>query len=159
MRPYETLIVLSNELGEGKKSLVDRLQQIIQQNGGVLDASHDWGNHRLAYTIAKQTDAHYYLLEYQADGPVVAEVERTLRITDGVLRYLSLQQEHTGLPQVRVRDTGAREHVPLYELRGRGEAIKAGPDAAESGEEASPPGEQSGAAVEESLGAAEEPTE
>jgi small subunit ribosomal protein S6 len=127
IRPYETLILLSNELGDGQKTLLERLQQLIGQGGGVLDASHDWGNRRLAYTIGKQTDAHYFLLEYQADGPTVAEIERTLRITDGVLRYMSLQQEHTGLPQPRPRE--AREHVPLYEMRGpRGEGGRRGYD-------------------------------
>ena len=120
MRPYETVILLSNELGENKKTLLERLQQLIRQGGGSLDASHDWGNRKLAYGIGKQHDAHYFLLEYQADGPTVAEIERTLRITDGVLRYMSLQQEHTGLPQPRPRE--AREHTPLYEMRGpRGE--------------------------------------
>jgi small subunit ribosomal protein S6 len=120
LRPYETVILLNNELGENKKALLERLQQLIRQGGGNVDASHDWGNRRLAYGIGKQHDAHYFLLEYQADGATVAEVERTLRITDGVLRYMSLQQDHTGLPQPRPRE--AREHTPLYEMRGpRGE--------------------------------------
>jgi small subunit ribosomal protein S6 len=109
-------MLLSNELGEGQKTLLERLQQLIRQAGGTVDANHDWGNRRMAYNIGKHADAHYFLLEYQADGATVAEVERTLRITDGVLRYMSLQQDHTGLPQPRPRE--AREHTPLYEMRG-----------------------------------------
>jgi small subunit ribosomal protein S6 len=125
MRPYETMVVLSNQLGDGKKALIDRLENVIRNGGGTVDVSHDWGNRRLAYTIGKNADAHYYLLEYQAEGPVVAEVERTLRISDGVLRYLSLQQDHTGLPPVRTREERPREHVPLYEMRGmRGESAR-----------------------------------
>jgi small subunit ribosomal protein S6 len=120
LRAYETLVLLSNELGDNQKALIERLEQLIRQNGGTLDASHDWGNRRMSYTIGKQNDAHYFLLEYQAEGPLVAEIERTLRISDGVLRYMSLQQEHTGLPQPRARVE--REHTPLYEMRGpRGE--------------------------------------
>ena len=114
LRPYETLVLLSNELGEGQKTLMERLQQLIKQAGGTVDANHDWGNRRLAYTIGKQNDAHYFLLEYQADGPTVAEVERTLRITDGVLRFMSLQQDHTGLPQPRPRE---REHTRRHDRR------------------------------------------
>ena len=120
MRPYETMVVLSNELGENKKALVERLEQVIRNNGGSVDTTHDWGNRRLAYTIAKQHDAHYYLFEYAAEPAVVAELERTLRISDGVLRYMSIQQDHRGLPPVRQREYTPREHVPLYELRGRG---------------------------------------
>jgi small subunit ribosomal protein S6 len=134
LRAYETLILLSNELADNQKALVERLEQLIRQNGGTLDATHDWGNRRMAYTIGKQSDAHYYLLEYQAEGPLVAEVERTLRISDGVLRYMSLQQDHTGLPQPRVRE---REHTPLYEMRGsRGEGGRR-----PYGEEEAPPPE------------------
>jgi small subunit ribosomal protein S6 len=118
MRPYETMVVLSNELGENKKALVDRLEQVIRNNGGNVDATHDWGNRKMAYTISRQHDAHYYLFEYQAEPGAVAELERTLRISDGVLRYMSIQQDHTGLPPVRQREYGHREHVPLYELRG-----------------------------------------
>jgi len=118
MRPYETMVVLSNELGENKKPLVERLEQVIRNNGGSVDATHDWGNRKLAYVIAKQHEAQYFLLEYQAEPLAVAELERTLRISEGVLRYMSIQQEHTGLPPVRQREYTPREHVPLYEMRG-----------------------------------------
>ena len=118
MRPYETMVVLSNELGDNKKSLVERLEQVIRNNGGSIDATHDWGNRKLAYVIGKQHDAQYFLFEYQAEPLAVAELERTLRISEGVLRYMSIQQEHTGLPPVRQREYTPREHVPLYEMRG-----------------------------------------
>ena len=144
MRPYETLVVLSNELGENKKALVERLEQVIRNHGGTVEANHDWGNRRLAYTIGKHNDGHYFLLEYQAEGAAVAEVERTLRISDGVLRYLSLQQEHTGLPQVRPRETTSRDSVPLYELRGRGEGGGRRREAEEEGETRVPEREEGG---------------
>jgi len=138
MRPYETMVVLSNELGENKKPLVERLEQVIRNNGGSVEVTHDWGNRRLAYTIAKQHDAHYYLFEYQADPGAVAELERTLRIADGVLRYMSIQQEHTGLPPVRAKEYAPREHVPLYEMRGRGGPPARTEDAEEVVAEAEP---------------------
>src|SRR5262249_27423294 len=130
-------------------TLIERLEQLIRQNGGSLDATHDWGNRRMAYTIGKQNDAHYFLLEYQADGGLVAEVERTLRISDGVLRYMSLQQDHTGLPQPRPRE---REHTPLYEMRGpRGEGGRRsfGDEEAQGGEVAA---SDAGAATETEKG-------
>jgi small subunit ribosomal protein S6 len=117
MRPYETLIVLSPAMGSDMQPLMDRIQEVIRSRGGQVDASHDWGSRKLAYPIQKQVDGQFYLLEYQAGGDAVAEVERTLRITDGVLRYLSVQQEHTGLPVPRPRESYRREDVPLSELR------------------------------------------
>ena len=120
MRPYETLIVLSPALGGESQQLIDRVQEVIRTRGGQVDASHDWGARKLAYPIQKQTDGRFFLLEYQAEGDAVAEVERTLRITDGVLRYLSVQQEHTGLPQPRARESARREDTPLSEMRSYG---------------------------------------
>jgi len=120
MRPYETMIVLSPALGAETQPLIDRVQEVIRSRGGQIDASHDWGSKKLAHPIRKQTDGHYFLLEYQAEGDTVAEVERTLRITDGVLRYISVQQEHTGLPQPRPRESYRREDVPLSEMRSQG---------------------------------------
>jgi small subunit ribosomal protein S6 len=108
---------------------VRRFEAVIRDNGGTLDATHDWGSRRLAYTIRKKADGHYFLFEYTAEAPVVSELERTLRITESVLRYMTVQQEHTGLPPARVRDTGTRADVPLSELRSLGsdlEEVEAG---------------------------------
>ena len=150
MRPYETLIVLSPALGAESQQLIDRVQEVIRARGGEVDASHDWGARRLAYPIHKQTDGRFFLLEYQAEGDAVAEVERTLRITDGVLRYISVQQDHTGLPQPRARESVRREDTPLSEMRSYGvdpdapgrdtpadepDAVPAGEDTETRGEE------------------------
>ena len=117
MRPYETVLVLSNELGSNMPSLVERFTNVIKDGGGVLDANHDWGTRRLAYPIRKQADGHYFMLEYSAEPDVVRELERNLRITEGVLRYMSVQQDHTGLPPARREEPAGRRHVPLHELR------------------------------------------
>jgi len=145
MRPYETLIVLSPALGAETQPLIDRVQEVIRSRGGQIDAAHDWGSKKLAHPIRKQSDGRYFLIEYQAEGDAVAEVERTLRITDGVLRYLSVQQEHTGLPQPRARESYRREDTPLSEMRSMGvepEAMGEGEAAAGSSEETAAPPEQ-----------------
>jgi small subunit ribosomal protein S6 len=125
MRPYETLVIIRPDLGAEGPTLLDRFAGIIEGQGGSIDGRHDWGNRRLAYPIAKQTHGLYHLFEYQAEPGVVAELERNLRITEGVIRFLSVQQEHTGLPEERVPEPerGSRD-VPLNEMRsygGRGE--------------------------------------
>jgi small subunit ribosomal protein S6 len=117
MRPYETLVVLSSSLGSEQQPLIKKLEDLIKSSGGTLDESRDWGSKKLAYQIQKQSDGHYYLIEYQAEGDLVSELERTLRITDGVLRFSTVQQEHTGLPEPRQREMPRRD-VPLSEMRG-----------------------------------------
>jgi small subunit ribosomal protein S6 len=126
MRPYETLVVLSSSLGSEQKPLITKFEDLVKSLGGTLDETRDWGSKRLAYQIRKQSDGHFYLIEYQADGDVVAELERNLRITDGVLRYVTVQQEHTGLPEPREREMPRRDE-PLSEMRGDRDPGRPGP--------------------------------
>ena len=118
MRPYETLVVLRTDLGEEAAKLLARFQAVITTEGGSVDENRDWGVRDLAYPIGKQRQGHFHLLEYQAEPQTVKELERNLRIVEGVMRFVSVQQEHTGLPEPRVRETYERRDTPLHEMRG-----------------------------------------
>jgi small subunit ribosomal protein S6 len=117
MRPYETLVVLRTDLGEEAAKLLTRFESVIAGQGGTIDEKRDWGVRDLAYPIGKQKQGHYHLLEYQAEPQTVKELERNLRIVEGVLRFVSVQQEHTGLPEPRVREEYHRRDTPLHEMR------------------------------------------
>ncbi len=121
MRPYETILVLSTQLGDKSPELVSKFESVIRDNGGTLDANHSWGVRELAYPIKKEPQGLYYLLEYTAEPDLVKELERQMRITDGVLRFLSVQQDHTGLPEERRResyDRDSRDRDPRDRDRG-----------------------------------------
>jgi small subunit ribosomal protein S6 len=121
MRPYETLVVLRTDLGEEASRLLTRFEGVITGQGGSIDENRDWGVRDLAYPIGKQRQGHYHLLEYQAEPQTVKELERNLRIVEGVLRFVSVQQEHTGLPEPRVREQHYdRRDAPLSEMRSPG---------------------------------------
>ncbi|MFP6625785.1 MAG: 30S ribosomal protein S6 [Deltaproteobacteria bacterium] len=131
IRSYETLVIVSNRLGDEVEALIARFEAVIGDQGGKLDHRHDWGNRKLAYQILKHTEGRFFLLEYQAGPDTVKELERTLRISDGVLRYLSIQQEHTGLPEEVVKEPyPPRRDVPLSEVRSSEPAVTAEPAAA-----------------------------
>ena len=137
MRPYETLVVLRTDLGEEAAKHLARFQSVIVNEGGSIDENRDWGVRDLAYPISKQKQGHFHLIEYQAEPTTVKELERNLRIVEGVLRFVSVQQEHTGLPEPRVREHYDRRDAPLSEMRstdrgeeGRGEAASGSGEAA-----------------------------
>lgn len=117
MRPYETLVVLRTDLGEEAAKLLTRFETVITSQGGTIDENRDWGVRDLAYPISKQKQGHFHLIEYQAEPTVVKELERNLRIVEGVMRFVSVQQEHTGLPEPRVREHYDRREAPLSEMR------------------------------------------
>ena len=93
MNQYEMVLILKAGLEEDERNQVlDRLKDAINQNGTVGEID-DWGTRKLAYEINYNKDGYYYVLNYEADPSVVAEVERRARILDQILRYLTVNKE------------------------------------------------------------------
>ena len=79
MRKMETLLLLSPEL-----SVEER------EKGAVLAVDH-WGMRDLAYPVRKQMRGYYVRLEYAAPSTLVAELERIIRITDGIFKFITVR--------------------------------------------------------------------
>lgn len=91
MRKYETLLVLHPELPEAQiRETIDRAKRLIEELGGQPDQVQEWGIRELAYEIRKLTRGYYVLIEYSASPGVLQELERTLKIADEVLRFISV---------------------------------------------------------------------
>lgn len=86
------LIVKAGLEDEERQQVLERLQDAINQNGSVENID-DWGTRKLAYEINYNKEGYYYVINYEADPSVVAEVERRARILDQVLRYLTVKKE------------------------------------------------------------------
>jgi small subunit ribosomal protein S6 len=92
MRSYESMIAYHPDAGEaGIKDLLDRAKQVIGGAGGEVSQIVEWGQRDLAYRIEKQRRGSYYVIEFKGTGATVAELERNLRISDRVLRYITVQ--------------------------------------------------------------------
>ena len=87
---YETAILFDPELPEdARKEFLGKLSGIVAGYKGEVLKTDDWGNRKLAYTIKKRSNAFYTFLLYTGDRGVVEEVERTIKIFDGLLRHLT----------------------------------------------------------------------
>lgn len=94
MANYETLLLLSPEIGEdGRKEILDKLTGVITGANGEVAELDDWGMRTLAYPVEKQTRGYYVRLVYSGPGPLVAELERNIRITDGIFKFLTVKLE------------------------------------------------------------------
>jgi small subunit ribosomal protein S6 len=90
VRRYETLMVLHPEMPEAQiRETIDRAKRLIESNGKVHEMQ-EWGIRELAYPIRKLHRGYYVLAEYDSDADVVREFERTLKIADEVLRFVSV---------------------------------------------------------------------
>jgi small subunit ribosomal protein S6 len=91
MRRYETIIIIDPDTREDKRSeLIERVNEIISQHGGFLIELDDWGQRRMAYEIKKKPRGHYTRIDYCGDGTLVDEIERTFRIDDRVMKYMTV---------------------------------------------------------------------
>lgn len=89
---YETLLLLSPELAEeNRKEIVANLIGIIERDGGIAAPVDDWGIRTLAYPVRKLTRGHYVRLVFSAPGALVAELERNIRITDGIFKFVTVR--------------------------------------------------------------------
>lgn len=91
MTLYETLFVVHPERATRAKEFIERFKKVIESQEGVVSQVDEWGMRDLAYKIEKQGRGHYTLLRYRATGRAVEELERNLKLADGILRYLTVR--------------------------------------------------------------------
>lgn len=85
---YETVIVINTKLGEEAiKALAEKFKNLIEENG-TLDSINEWGKRKLAYAIEDETEGYYVLYNFTCKPEFPAELDRILKITDGILRSL-----------------------------------------------------------------------
>ena len=92
MRQYETMYVLKPELEEEQtQELVTKYQSLVTEHGGQIDQVQDMGKRRLAYEINDYREGHYVLMQFSTDTDLTHELERTMKIEDAVLRFLTVR--------------------------------------------------------------------
>ncbi len=93
MRKYETLIVLRNTLEDVERgALIEKFKGVIEKQGSVTKVD-EWGVKKLAYEIEKLKEGYYVLIEFEAETTLPKELERNLKINDGVLRYMTTSRD------------------------------------------------------------------
>ncbi len=94
-RNYETTYIVTPEADEAERTTVkERVKSIIEEQfGGNIAKVDDWGRRELAYLIRKQNFGYYVHTRYTAPAECITELERILRITDPVIKFLTIRLE------------------------------------------------------------------
>jgi small subunit ribosomal protein S6 len=105
MALYEHVFLARQDLAQAQvDALAETATKIIEDNNGKVVKTETWGLRSLAYRIAKNRKAHYVMLEIDAPGSVVAELERQTQINEDVIRYMTVKvDEHENGPTVMMR--------------------------------------------------------
>ena len=94
MRRYELMLVIRPDLAEERvQATLDRITRSISAAEGQLVKVSPWGRRRLAYPIGPHREGSYYIALFDAPSAAIEELERGLRITEELLRYLVTRVE------------------------------------------------------------------
>ena len=89
MRRYELMLVLRPDApDERAAAVIDRTTRYVVAEGGQIVKVAPWGRRRLAYPIDRYREGSYHIVVFEAPAESIAELERSLQITEEVLRYL-----------------------------------------------------------------------
>jgi small subunit ribosomal protein S6 len=112
-RTYEVMfIVRPDVVEEDLDKLIAGLEGGVKQQGGNVKSVEKLGVRRLAYQVKKFNDGQYVLFHVEADGAVVAELERRLRVSEPVIKFLSVRmdEEEKRLAKVKaLRDSRKKQ--------------------------------------------------
>jgi small subunit ribosomal protein S6 len=127
MTEYETTLILRPDVGgEAVESTLDRVREVMRVGGGKLLSINHWGKKKLAYDIAKHSRGIYVHTHFLGGSSLVAELERNMRISDNVIRYLTVrlddnvdpsarEEKAYVMPQYDVEESAVEEPVAGFE--------------------------------------------
>ena len=89
LNSYESLFIVDLTNGEeAAKATVNKFTSLMAENGEIVDIA-DWGKRRLAYPIEDMTEGYYTVVTFKSEGAFPAEMERVMKITEGIMRCLT----------------------------------------------------------------------
>ena len=94
LNKYESIYIINpNVEGEALKGLVEKFNALIESEGGKVSETQEWGLKRLAYPIQKKDQGYYVLVNFEAKAEIIVELERVYKITDGVIKFITVRKE------------------------------------------------------------------
>ncbi|HEX8633303.1 MAG TPA: 30S ribosomal protein S6 [Pyrinomonadaceae bacterium] len=109
-RVYEVVFIIDPATGEEDSTrLVENLQKIVTDQGGAITKSESMGRRALAYRIGRNTEGHFMLFEIEGTGGEIAELERRMRVSDQVMRYLTVRVDEDRRRAEKFKDRRIRK--------------------------------------------------
>jgi len=99
VRSYELVFIVHPEVdGDDLTAVIEKVEGLVERNGGKVTRIEPWGLRRLAYPIQKQWEGQYVLMRLELEVQGVAELERALGLAEQVMRHLIVRVEEDAEP-------------------------------------------------------------
>jgi small subunit ribosomal protein S6 len=110
MREYETIFVTRPDISESQTTeLLAKVDGIIKRHGGEILQQKNWGRRELAYRVQKQTHGVYQYYNYASDTEAVADLERTLRLNELPMKFLTVKLSDNIDVKARLKELADQE--------------------------------------------------
>jgi small subunit ribosomal protein S6 len=112
---YDLMLMLDPSAPEERRSeILSGVQESIESEGTLVGA-HDWGTRRMSFEIDHRPEASYHLLQFEGGPELLARLDRTLKIADGVMRFRIVGLKHGSPPPPTPRAEPSRTREPTGE--------------------------------------------
>ena len=92
MRNYEVVFVAAPTMtGDELDGFIGHIQSVVESKNGKIVKIENWGKKSLAYKIKRFREGYYVVLTIEGDGGTIAEVKRRFRVTDTIMRFISVR--------------------------------------------------------------------
>ncbi len=115
MHIYESIFIINPNISDDETaSVIKKMQDVVAKQGGEVVKFEDWGKKKLAYEVKKQKRGHYAFLQIKAAPAVVGELERTYKLTDSVIKFMTvkLDKELRTRPAKPVKPGAVKKDAP-----------------------------------------------
>ncbi len=94
INPYESVIITKPTLTDEEiEAILEKVRTIIESKGGELVSSDNWGKKKLAYEVGKERKGIYLFVHFKGPGDTVAELERTYRFSEQIIKFMNIRIE------------------------------------------------------------------
>ena len=107
---YETVFIMTPVLSEDQmKETVQKFEKILTDKGAEIVHQENWGLRKLEYPIQKKSSGFYHLIEFKADGDVVAKLELQYRRDERIIRFLTVSMDKYAIAYAEKRRANRKE--------------------------------------------------
>ena len=126
VKQYETVFIMTPVLSDEQiKETVGKYQTLLKDGGAEIVDENNWGMRKLAYPIQKKTSGYYYLIEFKAEGSLIAKLETAYKRDERLLRFLTVSLDKYAVAyNEKKRNGGLKSQQKAAEKQAKKEEVK-----------------------------------